>query len=408
LEAFMPSRKKAAADQPLSAVRKEIDQLDEQIQSLISARARLAFKVRASKGEFTHAADYYRPEREAQVLRQVIQRNQGPLSDAEMVRLFREIMSACLAQQEPLKIAYLGPEGTFTQQAVNRHFGHSILALSHPSIDGVFEQVQNSEADFGVIPVENSSQGIVSHTLDMFLTSDLHICGEIELRVHQNLMTHGRSLNEIERIYSHQQSLSQCKGWIRAHLPNAELVAVSSNAEAARRVRTAPEAAAIAGQSAAEVYGVPILFSNIEDRPDNTTRFLVVGRHLLAPSGRDKTTLLLAGHNGPGLLFSLLQPLEKQSVNMTRIESRPASLGKWEYVFFVDIDGHAADAPVAAALAELKQVSKLCRVLGSYPRAVTAEDRVSPATEYRTRVTRKPLGPRPAAGKKSGKKSSKK
>jgi len=400
----MPSRKKPAANPPLAAVRKEIDELDEQIQSLISDRARLAFKVRASKGEFSHAVDYYRPEREAQVLRQVIQRNQGPLSDAEMVRLFREIMSACLAQQEPLKIAYLGPEGTFTQQAVNRHFGHSILALSHPSIDGVFEQVQKSEADFGVIPVENSSQGIVSHTLDMFLSSDLHICGEIELRVHQNLMTHARNLNDIERIYSHQQSLSQCKAWIRAHLPDAELVAVNSNAEAARRVRTAPEAAAIAGQSAAEVYGVPILFSNIEDRPDNTTRFLVVGRHLLAASGRDKTTLLLAGHEGPGLLFSLLKPLDRHSVNMTRIESRPSSLGKWEYVFFVDIDGHAADAPVAAALDELRKVSKLCRVLGSYPRAISAEERVVPAVAKGAGERRKAQSPRSSRSKKTTRK----
>jgi len=369
----MPSKKKTPAQSDLEMVRADIDQLDEKIQALISERARLAYRVRASKGEFTHAVDYYRPEREAQVLRKVIERNKGPLSDAEMLRLFREIMSACLAQQEPLKVAYLGPEGTFTQQAVNRHFGHSVLALSHPSIDGVFEQVQKSEADFGVIPVENSSQGIVSHTLDMFLSSELQICGEIELRVHQNLLTHARNLNQVERIYSHEQSLSQCKAWIRGHLPNAELIAVGSNAEAARRVRNAPEAAAIAGQSAAEVYGVPVLFSNIEDRPDNTTRFLVIGRHLLAPSGRDKTTLLLAGHEGPGLLFRLLQPLDKHSVNMTRIESRPSSLGKWEYVFFVDVEGHAQDENVAAALADLKLISKLCRVLGSYPRAVSAE-----------------------------------
>lgn len=385
----MPIKKKAPSTQQLTEVRNEIDQLDEQIQDLISARARLAFRVRASKGEFAHAVDYYRPEREAQVLRNVMQRNQGPLTDSEMVRLFREIMSACLAQQEPLKVAYLGPEGTFTQQAVNRHFGHSVLALSHASIDGVFEQVQSSEADFGVVPVENSSQGIVSNTLDMFLSSDLHICGEIELRVHQNLMTHAKNLNQVERIYSHEQSLSQCKAWIRAHLPKAELIAVASNAEAARRVRNAPEAAAIGGQSAAEVYGVPVLFSNIEDRPDNTTRFLVIGRHLLAPSGRDKTTLLLAGHEGPGLLFSLLKPLDKQSVNMTRIESRPSSLGKWDYVFFVDVEGHAQDAAVAAALAELKQISKLCRVLGSYPRAVNAEDNTTARQKSRKPVTGK-------------------
>jgi chorismate mutase/prephenate dehydratase len=354
----------------LEKIRQEIDGLDENIQELISERARLAFRVRDSKGQHKDAVDYYRPEREAQVLRSVLERNEGPLSDTEMVRLFREIMSACLAQQEPLKIAYLGPEGTFTQQAVHLHFGHSVHALSHPGIDIVFDQVQAGEADFGVVPVENSTQGIVSHTLDMFLLSDLKICGEIELRVHQNLLTHANNLNQIERIYSHEQSLSQCKGWIRAHLPGVELIAVSSNGEAARRVRNAPEAAAIAGRSAAEVYGLPILFAGIEDRPDNTTRFLVIGRRIFSPSGHDKTSLLLSGHEGPGLLHSLLEPLHNHGVNMTRIESRPSSLGKWQYVFFVDIEGHAEDAPVAAAIEELNRISKLSKVLGSYPRAV--------------------------------------
>jgi chorismate mutase/prephenate dehydratase len=353
----------------LDKVRQEIDQLDEQIQSLISERARLAFRVRESKGESVSAVDYYRPEREAQVLRRVIDRNEGPLSNAEILRLFREIMSACLAQQEPLKIAYLGPEGTFTQQAVHKHFGHSVHALSHPAIDVVFDQVQGGEADFGVVPVENSTQGIVSHTLDMFLTSDLKICGEIELRVHQNLLTHAKSLDQIERVYSHEQSLSQCKAWIRAHLPGVELIAVASNGEAARRVRHAPEAAAIAGRSAAEVYGLPVLFAGIEDRPDNTTRFLVIGRQVFAPSGLDKTTLLLAGHEGPGLLYSLLAPFQKHGLNMTRIESRPANLGKWQYVFFVDVEGHHEDAAVSSALKDLEQISKLSRVLGSYPRA---------------------------------------
>ena len=354
----------------LEKIRQEIDGLDENIQELISERARLAFRVRESKDRHKEAVEYYRPEREAQVLRSVLERNEGPLSDGEMVRLFREIMSACLAQQEPLKIAYLGPEGTFTQQAVHLHFGHSVHALSHPGIDVVFDQVQAGEADFGVVPVENSTQGIVSHTLDMFLLSDLKICGEIELRVHQNLLTHASNLNQIERIYSHEQSLSQCKGWIRSHLPGIELIAVSSNGEAARRVRNAPEAAAIAGRTAAEVYGLPVLFADIEDRPDNTTRFLVIGRQIFLPSGHDKTSLLLSGHEGPGLLHSLLEPLHTHGVNMTRIESRPSSLGKWQYVFFVDVEGHAEDVPVAAAIDELNQISKLSKVLGSYPRAV--------------------------------------
>jgi chorismate mutase/prephenate dehydratase len=375
----MPPTRKDQNSTQLSNIRNEIDRLDEQIQDLINQRAKLAFRVRASKGQFVNAVDYYRPEREAEVLRRIVQSNKGPLSDAEMVRLFREIMSACLAQQEPLKIAYLGPEGTFTQQAVHRHFGHSVHALSYGGIDHVFEQVQAGEADFGVVPVENSSQGIVSHTLDMFLVSDLKICGEIELRVHQNLLTHARSLDHIERVYSHEQSLSQCKVWIKAHLPRAELIAVSSNSEAARRVRNAPEAAAIAGRTAAEIYGVPVLFANIEDRADNTTRFLVVGRQLFAPSGADKTTLLLAGHEGPGLLYRLLQPFETHGVNMTRIESRPSSLGKWEYLFFIDIEGHAEEQPVVTALQDLKRIAKLFRVLGSYPRALLLEEAKSPA-----------------------------
>jgi chorismate mutase/prephenate dehydratase len=370
----MPAKKNHQDTKQLGEVRAQIDSLDERIQALISERARLAFQVRQSKGELTHAVDYYRPEREAEVLRAIIQRNTGPLSDAEMVRLFREIMSACLAQQEALKVAYLGPEGTFTQQAVNRHFGHSVHALSFNSIDSVFEQVQSADADFGVVPVENSSQGIVSHTLDMFLVSDLKICGEIELLVHQNLLTHARGLDQIERVYSHGQSLSQCKAWIRGHLPRAELITVASNAEAARRVRNAPDAAAIAGRSAAEIYGLPVLFANIEDRADNTTRFLVIGRSLFAPSGEDKTTLLMAGHEGPGLLYRLLQPFETHNVNMTRIESRPSSLGKWEYLFFVDVEGHAEEPKVAAALEELRGVAKLFRILGSYPRALLPEE----------------------------------
>lgn len=367
-------------NQRLEAVRKRIDELDKQIQGLISERARLAFDAGASKGKQSQAVEYYRPEREAQVLEAVRSRNQGPLSDAEMLRLFREIMSACLAQQEPLKVAYLGPEGTFTQQAVFNHFGHSVHALSHPGIDEVFDRVQSADADFGVVPVENSSQGVVSHTLDMFLNSDLKICGEIELRIHHNLLTHARSLNQVERVYSHQQSLSQCKTWIRAHLPDAELIAVSSNAEAARRVRNAPEAAAIAGRPAADIYGLPVMFAAIEDHPDNTTRFLVIGRKLFPASGRDKTTLLLAGREGPGLLHQLLEPFHRHRVNMTRIESRPSRLGKWEYVFFIDVEGHAEDESVAAALEDLSRVSKLSRVLGSYPRAVVAEDRSGTST----------------------------
>ena len=368
--------KKTKTDGSLDSVRTSIDALDSQIQALISDRARLASKVRESKGELDHAVDYYRPEREAQVLRAVRERNEGPISDNEMLRLFREIMSVCLAQQEPLKIAYLGPEGTFTQQAVNRHFGHSVRELGVSSIDDVFMQVESSEADFGVVPVENSSQGIVSHTLDRFVESNLKICGEIEMAIHHNLLSQAKSLAGIERVYSHQQSLSQCKSWIRQHLPGAECIAVSSNAEAARRVRHSPDAAAISSRSAAEIYGVPILFARIEDQSDNATRFLVIGRRLLAPSGDDKTTLLLAGDEGPGVLHSLLSPLARHSLNMSRIESRPASTARWSYVFFIDVEGHAETEPLKSALEEMHGVTSLTRVLGSYPKAVTS--RIAP------------------------------
>ena len=359
-------------DTALGEVRQKIDALDAQIQILISDRARLAWAVRETKGTLDNAVDYYRPEREAQVLRGVRERNEGPISDAEMLRLFREIMSVCLAQQEPLKIAYLGPEGTFTQQAVSRHFGHSVQALGVSSIDDVFAQVETTDADFGVVPVENSSQGIVSHTLDRFVDSDLKICGEIEMAIHHNLLSQAKSLAGIERVYSHQQSLSQCKTWIRQHLPTAECIAVSSNAEAARRVRHSPDAAAISSRSAADIYGVPILFARIEDQPDNATRFLVIGRQLLVPSGDDKTSLLLAGDEGPGALHSLLSPLARHSLNMSRIESRPACAASWSYVFFIDVEGHAETEPLKSALAEMQASSGLTRVLGSYPKAVSS------------------------------------
>jgi len=357
-------------DPALAEVRQRIDQLDEQIQALIAERAAQAARVRAAKGDLGSASAYYRPDREAQVLRRVIERNQGPLSDSVMLRLYREIMSACLAQQEPMRIAYLGPEGTFTQQAVYRQFGHSVNAIAQPSIEEVFVAVQSGEADFGVVPVENSSQGIVSHTLDMFMHSDLKIAAEVELRIHQHLLTQARRLDQIERVYAHQQSLAQCKHWLSSHLAHAEAVPVSSNAEAARRVRHAPDAAAIAGRHAAEVYGLPVLFANIEDHVDNTTRFLILGRELLPPSGEDKTTLLVAGRDGPGALFRLLEPLARHGVNMNRIESRPSRQGRWDYVFFIDVDGHVDDPALAAAMADLGGEARLVKVLGSYPRAV--------------------------------------
>jgi chorismate mutase / prephenate dehydratase len=366
------SRVPGTATLNLEEVRGKIDSIDEKIHGLINDRARLAQLVGISKTREGKTVDFYRPEREAQVLRMARARNKGPLRDEEILRLFREIMSACLAQQEPLKVAFLGPEGTFSQTAVLRHFGHSVRALSLSSIDEVFHEVEAANADFGVVPIENSTEGTVNHTLDRFLLSPLTICGEVELRIHHNLMGLMNSLGRIVRICSHPQSLAQCRVWLDENLPNVEQVPVSSNAEGARRARDEKGTAAIAGQTAAEVYGLKVLAAEIEDRSDNTTRFLVLGRKLFTPSGEDRTTLLVSvGHtDAPGALSRLLEPLAKHRISMTRIESRPSHRRKWDYVFFIDFEGHADEPHVAQALAELKKRSSLFRVLGSYPRAV--------------------------------------
>ena len=367
LAAAAPTRER------LEEVRERIDAVDEQIQRLISERAKLAQQVGISKAAGGHTVDFYRPEREAQVLRAARARNTGPLKDGEVLRLFREIMSACLAQQEPLKVAFLGPEGTFTQSAVLSHFGHSVRALPLGSIDEVFHEVEAASADFGVVPIENSTEGTVNHTLDRFLSSPLKICGEVELRIRHHLMGAMDSLGRIERVCSHSQSLAQCRVWLDEHLPGIEQVAVVSNAEGARRARDERGSAAIAGETAAEVYGLKVLAAEIEDRADNTTRFLILGRKLFKPSGEDRTTLLVSvGHtDAPGALYRLLEPLARHKVSLTRIESRPSHRRKWDYVFFIDFEGHAEQPHVARALAALKRRASLFRVLGSYPRAVT-------------------------------------
>lgn len=363
-------RRDAPSKPDLSAVRGEIDSIDHQIQALIARRAHWAHEVGRAKGKLAAAVDYYRPEREAQVLRRVVDRNDGPLADEVLVRLFREIMSACLAQQEPLKVGYLGPEGTFSQQAVFKHFGHSAKGFPLASIDEVFDEVADGRADFGVVPVENSGQGTIQSTLDLFLGSPLKICGEIELHVHQYLLSRGGHLEDIERVMSHPQSLAQCRGWLRQNLPGVEREAVSSNAEAARRARKADDAAAIAGESAAHVYGLQIVAGPIEDRTDNTTRFLVLGRALFPPSGNDRTSLLVFVRDQPGALFHVLEPLARHGISMNRIESRPAHTGKWQYAFFIDISGHVQESPLADALAELGDFAAQVRILGSYPVAV--------------------------------------
>jgi chorismate mutase/prephenate dehydratase len=356
----------------LAAIRQSIDGIDARIHTLLNERARFAQQVGISKTSSGSTVDFYRPEREAQVLRNALKRNRGPLRDEEIARLFREIMSACLAQQEPLKVAFLGPEGTFAQAAVLKHFGSSVRALPLPAIDEIFHEVEGGIADFGVVPIENSSEGTVNHTLDMFLNSSLKICGEVELRINHYLMGRMTSLKGVKRVCAHAQALAQCRGWLDEQLPEVERVAVSSNAEGARRARDERGTAGIAGRAAAEIYGLRLLANEIEDRADNTTRFLVLGRKLFSASGADRTTLLVSAGDtvDAGALFRLLEPLAEHRVNMTRIESRPSHKRKWDYVFFIDVEGHVSDAPVAKALAALEKRASLFKVLGSYPRAV--------------------------------------
>ncbi len=352
----------------LEQVRRRIDDLDQEIQRLISERARCAQEIGRLKQQAGDGV-FYRPEREAQVLAAVKQRNQGPLSDDEMARLFREIMSACLALEQPLKIAFLGPEGTYTQTAALKHFGHSARTVPLDAIDEVFREVEAGSADYGVVPVENSTEGMVTHTLDMFLGSGLNICGEVVLRIHHHLLSRADSLAQVRRIYSHQQSFAQCREWLDAHLAGAEREVVGSNAVAARRAAEEPDAAAIAGETAGELYGLNSLARNIEDQPDNTTRFLVIGRQATEPSGNDKTSLLLSTKNRPGALYSLLEPFRRHGISLTRIESRPSRRAMWDYVFFVDIEGHASEPRVSAALEELDAHAAMVKILGAFPRA---------------------------------------
>ena len=355
----------------LGEVRDRIDAIDRQIQNLIAERAGFARQVGRAKGKLGAAVEYYRPEREAQVLRMVVDRNEGPLSDEVLVHVFREVMSACLAQQEPLKIGYLGPEGTFSQQAVLKHFGRSAHGLPLASIEEVFQEVENGNADFGVVPVENSGQGTIQITLDMCLTSGLLICGEVELRVHQYLLSRSGRIEDIERIYSHPQSFAQTSGWLRSNLPGVEKIPVSSNAEGARRARNADDAAAIGGESAGHVYGLKkVIMQPIQDDRDNTTRFLVVGRRIFPSSGHDRTSILVFIHDKPGALFDVLSPFARHGISMNRIESRPSHQARWEYAFFIDLAGHVEDEGMKQALAELEAHSAQIKVLGSYPVAV--------------------------------------
>lgn len=354
----------------LSDVRTEIDGIDVNLLELLSQRARCAQKVGEIKERHGEIGHIYRPEREAEVLRRVQALNPGPLSDEYVTFFFREIMSACLSLEQALGVAFLGPLGTFSESAASKHFGQSARLLPQISIDDVFREVESGRAQYAVVPVENSTEGAIGRTMDLLLVTPLNICGEVNLRVHQNLLTKVNKLDEVKCVYSHAQSLAQCHEWLNRMLPEVPRIPVGSNAQAAQKALEEEGAAAIAGEAAAIRYQLPKLAENIEDEPNNTTRFLVLGRHDAGPSGRDRTSFVMSAPNRTGALHYLLEPFATHGVSMTRLESRPAKHALWEYVFYVDVEGHREDAPIKATLEELVRRAAYLKVLGSYPVAV--------------------------------------
>ncbi|MBJ6611636.1 MAG: prephenate dehydratase [Candidatus Thiothrix moscowensis] len=354
----------------LAALRERIDTLDTQILELLNARARCAEEVAHIKLAEDPNAKFYRPEREAQILARMQALNEGPLRNEQITHLFREIIASCLALEESMRIAYLGPAGTFTQEATFKHFGMSVATLPVDSIPQVFREVEAGRVRYGVVPIENSTEGVVNHTLDMFVQSGLRICGEVSLRIHQNLMCLNADWRKVQKVYAHVQSLAQCRYWLDKHLPQAERIPVSSNAEAARLASLDACAAAIGSRQAAPIYGLQMAQESIEDNPNNTTRFLIIGDQTVSPSGNDRTSLLVSTRNQPGSLYHLLKPLAENGVDMTRIESRPSKTTNWEYLFFLDVRGHEQDAPIRKALDALRSEAEVIRVLGSYPVAI--------------------------------------
>ncbi|MFV2028925.1 prephenate dehydratase [Neisseria sp. S1] len=358
-----------SADDKLLPHRKAIDEIDAAILRLLNDRAGHARAI----GELKGTGVVYRPEREAEVLRRIQNLNRGPLPDEAVARLFREIMSECLAVERPLTIAYLGPAGTFTQQAAIKHFGHAAHTQSCATIDEAFRMAESRRADYVVAPVENSTEGSVGRTLDLLSVSPLKACGEVVLRIHHHLLRKNNgSLNGITHVYAHAQALAQCHEWLSRNLPDAVRISVSSNAEAARMASESdnPGVAAIAGQTAAELYQLTKAASSIEDEPNNTTRFLVLGHQDTVPSGRDKTSLVISTPNRAGAMNALLKPFTEQGISMTKFESRPSRSGLWDYLFFIDIEGHRNDEKVTTALSGLEERASFVKIIGSYPLAV--------------------------------------
>lgn len=342
-----------------------IDAIDRELVRLVNERAAHAQAIGHLKGP----GPIYRPEREAEVLANVARANPGPLASSALTAVFVEVMSACRALESPIRVSYLGPAGTFSEMAVTQHFGQAIEGEPCPTIDAAFRAAESDATRYAVVPVENSTEGAVGRSLDLLLQTPLTICGEVVVRVHQILMAITPDRAAIGKVYSHQQSLAQTHGWLSHHLPHAERIAVTSNAEAARLAAQEPGTAAIGPAIAAARYGLQILATNIEDDSRNRTRFLVLGKQACGRTGNDRTSLAMSAHNKPGAVHALLTPLRDNGVSMTRIESRPARTGEWEYYFYIDLEGHRDDPNVARALAALQAEAPLLRVFGSYPAA---------------------------------------
>ncbi|MGO4381651.1 prephenate dehydratase [Pseudoduganella sp. RAF53_2] len=353
----------------LKPLREKIDAIDAQLLDLLNQRAKVAQEVGHVKAETN--APVFRPEREAQVLRGVAERNPGPLGDKEVQSIFREIMSSCRALERRVTVAYLGPAGTFSEQAVYAQFGTAVEGLPCQSIDEVFRATEAGTADFGVVPVENSSEGAINRTLDLLLTTPCIISGEVAIAVHHSLMSKTGTMDGVTAICAHSQALAQCQVWLNQNYPNIERRAVASNAEAARMAGDDASIAAIASELAGGKYGLGVVKGHIQDDPHNRTRFAVIGKLQTGPSGSDHTSLVLAVPNKAGAVYQLLAPLATHGVSMTRFESRPARMGTWEYYFYVDIEGHVQNPAVAKALAELKDNAAFFKVLGSYPTSLT-------------------------------------
>lgn len=348
----------------LNKLRARIDEIDAQMLKLLNQRAEVAQEIGHLKSGVA-----YKPEREAEVLRRVMQANPGPLTDDMAAYLFREIMSACLALEKPVQVAHLGPTGTFSEAAAVKHFGHAAITVPCQSLDDVVRRAESGSVGFAVVPVENSTEGAIGKSLDLMLQTPLHVCGEVMLRIHHHLLARSAAVDflSIKRVYSHPQSLAQCHQWLAANLPHVERVPASSNAEAARLAQMEANAAAIAGEAAAGRYGLERIAQNIEDEASNTTRFLVLGNLETVATGKDKTSLAMSVKNQPGAIHQLLAPLATHGVSMTKLESRPSRMANWEYYFFVDIEGHRNDAPVAEALREIGARALHLKILGSYP-----------------------------------------